>query len=185
MHALHVLVCWWRVRAFSMTKRHLPQWHQDRLSVTSVVRRHMWPTIIQFGIDNFVFHSFLSSPWFTRISLQIFKVILQFIIPSDLVIVFLSLFFLFGIIYKINLFSISFPLFFSSFKFGLYYFDCYLFVWDIFKNWLFYNSILHRPFPIKFDFYSFDFSFFHFSKFLKLIFFISSFNIKLVWNWIY
>jgi hypothetical protein len=49
---------------------------------------------------------------------------------------------------------------------------------------LFYNSILHRPFPIKFDFYSFDFSFFHFSKFLKLIFFISSFNIKLVWNWI-
>jgi len=118
-------------------------------------------------------------------SLQIFKTILQFIISSDLVIVFLLLFVLFRIIYKINFFSISSSLIFFIFQIWSQLFWLLFFVWDIFKNWLFYNSIFYRFFPIKFDPYSFHFYFFHFGNFLKLIVFVLSFNIKLVWNWAY
>ena len=127
----------------------------------------------------------LVSHRFACLTLQNFKIALYFIFSSDLIHIFLLLFVLYEIIYKINFFLIS-----SSFNF----FICHIWLPLFWLLFVLFEIIFKIEFCLRFHPSLFFFlsdlifilliDFFYFDNFFKMIFFtFSYFNIKLIENW--
>jgi len=104
----------------------------------------VWPTDLLFGTYNIFFYIFFLFSLFSLIftyEIQIFKPILQFIFPSDLVFVFLLLFILFEIIYKIDFFYFIILQLFHMLYLVLILFILFIIIiiFNHFLNWIYFS----------------------------------------------
>jgi hypothetical protein len=96
-----------------------------------ILERHEWRMDIWFGVDDF----FFSPPWFSCMNFHVFKAALQFVFSSYLVYIFLLLFILFEIIYRID--------FFFNFIFLQFFYLSNLvsIMWSLFFNWIYFSIL--------------------------------------------
>jgi len=70
------------------------------------------------------------------LALHIFRIILRFVFPSNLIHLFFYYFFILNNLSNLKFFFFAIPSFFSNIRFGPYYFNCYYFIWDSFQIFL-------------------------------------------------